>query len=503
MVVVALATRLPAFGNPVPEFDEQLYTLIGVQMDRGLLPYADLWDRKPPGLFLIYAAAHAIGGPSPVAYQVVGLLACLVGGWQVWRLALHVADRRTAALAAPLYPALMAVFDSFSGQSEIFFAPLLMGMAQLLLAARARALPAARLLCLAAMALGGVALQVKYTAVAQCLFFGLCALWLLHRKGRSLASLAVDAALFAALGIAPTLLAVAWFASAGALGDFIFANFVSITLRAAMPSGWLIDEQLVFAVPVVALAAGGVARALTLRRRGIVPPTLWWLALTWLIFAVAGLFIVRTIYTYYYGALVPALILVSLPLFARDWRWGLPAWLIVLAGMIAGFNPVGRAFATQDMHRTLAGLRAALAPHVGTQSRCLYVFDGPTALYRLTGSGLPTRFIYPDHLNNVLEARALPVDPAREVMRIFAERPGAVVTSRDKVTPQNPATEAIVARQLAAHYRYLGEWNVQDRPIDVHVRLPDADGLAPRCHLAPGGKQAGWGRPAIAPSAGS
>jgi hypothetical protein len=492
MLLVALVTRLPAIGNPVPEFDEQLYTVIGAQWGRGLLPYADLWDRKPPGLFLIYAVAHGLGGPSPAAYQALAFTACLIGGWQVWRLALRLVDARTAALAAPLYPALMAVFDSFSGQSEIFFAPLLMGMAQLLLAARDRPLPAARRWCLAAMALGGLALQVKYTVLAQCLFFGLCALWLLRAKGRSLPALTFNAALFALLGLAPTLLAAAWFAHAGALHDFIFANFVSITLRAPMPVGWLIDEQLIFAVPIVALAAGGAARALYLRRRGNEPGPLWWLALAWLGFAIAGLFIVRTIYTYYYGALVPALILVALPLLSRDWRWGLPIWIVVLMGMVVGFNPLSRAADNRESHAALVTLRAALAPHIGRNNRCLYVFDGPTALYRVTGSGLPTRFIYPDHLNNVLEARALPVDPAREVARIFAERPGAVITSADKVTPQNPATESLVAQALARQYRYLGQWTVQGRPLDVHVRRPDPDGLAPPCRLRTGGPTAGW-----------
>ena len=492
MVVVALATRLPAFGNPVPEFDEQLYSLIGAQMGRGLVPYAELWDRKPPGLFLIYAAAHWLGGDGPVAYQLPALGVCLIGGWQVWRLALHLTDRRTAALAAPLYPALMAVFDSFSGQSEIFFAPLLMAMAQALLAARARALRAARHFCLLAMACGGIALQVKYTVLAQCLFFGVCALWLLRAKGRRPAGLTFDAATFAMLGVAPTLLAAAWFAWAGALDDFIFANFLSIGRRATMPVGWLLNEQLIFAVPVVALATGGIACALAARRRGEPPAHLWWLALAWLGMAIAGLFMVRTIYTYYFGALVPATILVSLPLFDGRSRWGRAAWTVVLAGMLAGFNPVERFTNTQRGHATIARLTAVIAPHVGARSHCLYVFDGPTALYRLTGSGLPTRFIYPDHLNNVLEASALPVDPAGEVARIFAERPGVVITSPDKVTPQNPATNAVVARELAAHYRPLGQWIVQERPLDLHVRLPDSDGHAPQCRLRPGGPAAGW-----------
>lgn len=482
MLAVTLATRLPAFGNPAAEFDEQLYSLIGAQWLHGVQPYTELWDRKPPGLFAIYAAAHWVGGDGTLAYLVFALIACLLGGWQVWRLALHLTDRRTAALAASLYPALMGIFDCYGGQSEIFFTPVLMAMAQLLLLASDRPLATARRLCLAAMACGGLALQIKYTALAQCLFFGMAALWLLRRKGCGQPRLLFDAALFAGLGILPTLIAAMWFASAGALDDFVFAQFVSIGLRTAMPFSWLIGEQSLLAIPVIAIAGGGIFFALRSRRRGEAPG-LWWLALLWLAAGIAGLFMVRTIYFYYYGALVPAVILVGLPLFDQRNRWGLAAYGVILVGIVAGFDPVGRIAQAQSERQALHAMVQAMKPHVGRRSHCLYVFDGPTVLYRLAGSGLPTRIIYPDHLNNVLENRSLPVDPADEARRIFGQRPGAVVNSRDFIAPRNPATDAIVAGELASHYRLLGHWTVQGRQLDLYARRPDADGVAPDCTL--------------------
>ena len=61
LAVVALALRLPDIGNPLIDLDEQFYLLVGDRMLHGAVPYVDIWDRKPVGLFLIYAAARVVG----------------------------------------------------------------------------------------------------------------------------------------------------------------------------------------------------------------------------------------------------------------------------------------------------------------------------------------------------------------------------------------------------------------------------------------------------------
>jgi hypothetical protein len=480
MVIVTLATRLTYFGHPASDYDEQLYSLIGSQMHNGLLPYVDLWDRKPFGLFLIYAFAHTLGGDGPVPYQLLAFAACLLGGWQVWRLGRHIVDSGTAALASSFYPIQMAVYSSHSGQSEIFFTPVMMAMAQLLLAAEQRPDTIARKYCLTAMALGGIALQIKYTVLFQCLFFGVCALYILHRKGRSTRQLLADSVLFGVVGVAPTALVAAYFALQGGLSEFIFANFQSILLRESMPLSMTWQRQLTFAAPLIAITAASLIYVSRIRigsaTRG------WWLALVWLSSSIAGLVMVRTIYPYYYAALVPPIILLSMPLFDRSKAHGLIIWAVLLGGRLIMFDPPAKFAAAKNERASLARITSELTPFVGPRTNCLFVFDGPTALYRLTGSGLPTRFIYPDHLNNALEANALPVRPEQEVSRVFANRPGAVVTSPDALTLQNAKTMALVSRELATHYRSLGETVFQGRRLSLYVRTADNDGLGPACN---------------------
>ena len=55
LLAVALAIRAWQFGNPVVHVDEEFYYFTGTALWHGLLPFVDVWDRKPVGLFLLYA----------------------------------------------------------------------------------------------------------------------------------------------------------------------------------------------------------------------------------------------------------------------------------------------------------------------------------------------------------------------------------------------------------------------------------------------------------------
>jgi len=467
MVSLALVTRLPFFGHPAADYDEQLYSLIGQHLLAGHLPYLDLWDRKPLGLFAIYAAAHGLLGPQPFAYQAFALVACIAGGWLTYRLAARIAPPATAALATALYPPLMAIYGSHSGQSEIFLTALVLAMAEAVAAARAAVTlrPALARHALA-MALGGLALQIKYSALPPCLWFGLLALSDLRRRATPPTTLAAAAAAFALLGLLPTLAALALDAANHGLDAFLFANFTSIRHRDALPLALTLGRQLADVAPLAALAAAG-----WLSRRTLPSPAraTWLMALGWLGAGIASLFLSSTIYTYYYAALVPAVILVALPLFDAARRTG--PWLLAgtLVWLVATFNPPAKATTARAEQETLAEMASAIAISGGARAPCLYVYDGPLALYALSGSGLPTRYIYPDHLDNALEAHALPVDPTAEVARIMAGNPDAVITAPQSVGLRNRASERVLAAALAENYRIAATWQFQQRRIELHL----------------------------------
>ncbi len=109
LVLVALVVRARTFGNPVIGFDEQYYLLVGEHMLRGALPYVDLFDRKPIGLFLLYASAgwigSIVGDDGFLAYKLVATGFVVASAFGIQRVARRFAGAGAGAgvVAAILY----------------------------------------------------------------------------------------------------------------------------------------------------------------------------------------------------------------------------------------------------------------------------------------------------------------------------------------------------------------------------------------------------------------
>ena len=466
LLLAVITVRAPWIGNANADVDEQLYSLIGNAMLEGKLPFVDLWDRKPVGLFALFALAHAVGGPAAASYQVLAGLFTLAGAVMMYVLSRVLVDRVAASGAGLLYVVLMSTYGSHSGQSEAFYVPMMLAMALLV---RDPAHPRAFRRALAAMLIGGFALQVKYTVVPQCIFFGMWALWGQYKRGAPVSKLWRSGIAFAALGLLPTIAVGAFYTGIGHFDAFLFANFTSFFDRLPSPSGRLDIDHTAFVSPLVVLIVLGGYAAIRLS-----PPRerqTYIFMLFWLVASLATVFLPATVYRYYYAALVPNAILVALPLIdcRTKVRW-IPL-AIVLAGAASTLFLPQQYAQSQEQSATLNRLSRAIAPNVDNKTKCLWVFDGPTSLYTLSGSCLPTRYIYPDHLNNALERNALGVEQTDEVARILANRPPIIVTADTKFTIQNEDAGQLVERAVTDHYRELTNGVLHGRTIRVWKRI--------------------------------
>jgi len=449
----------------VADGDEQLYSFIGWRMTQGDLPYVDLWDRKPVGLFALFAVAHALFGPEAIAYQMLASASAFIGAWLVYLLAREQVDGISATVAGILHLVFLALYGSHSGQSEAFHTTLMLATLWLVRDWRA---PDAAKRATWAMLLGGLALQIKYTVLPQCLFFGVWALVGEARRGGRWPHLAQRTVSFAALGILPTLAAALFYLWRGHFEEFWFANFVSFFDRASPPNGRLRHELLIGYVPLALLVVPGLYSAFRLT-----PPHdrgAYCLHGAWLLAALATVLLPKTVYLYYYGALVAPAILVALPAIDRRGPLRFAPLALLLLFAVRLYDPPGRYAGSLAERRVEARLSAARAPYVGTERDCLYVFDGSPTLYRTTGTCLPSRFVYPDHLNNALETPALGVSQTKEVARILASRPGALVTASRAGTPQQPDNLHLVREIARREYRPLITVSLHDRAITAWAR---------------------------------
>lgn len=463
LAIAAVATRVVWFGDQAPDYDEQLYSLIGHRMLQGDLPYVDLWDRKPLGLFALFALAHAIGGPDALAYQVLAALFAVAGSWLVFALARRLVDDITACGAGLAYPALLYAYGSLSGQSEVFLVPLTLGMVWLVAdMPRGHAVRKA----LVAMLLGGMTLQIKTTAAPQCLALGLAALWQLRHLGPArLTGLALT---FAALGLLPTAAVAIFYAAQGEFGWFWYATIGSNFARVAATGARLVPQHFSALAPLLAITLGGLYAALRLN-----PPrdrSFYLLICWWSLGVLAGVYLPNDVSLYYFAAFVPCALLLATPLIDRTTRL---RWvpLAVLLGASALLLNIPRHTDESRMGRlSITQMAAAIRLHVAPGGPCLLVFDGPTALYRLADSCLPGRIVYPDHWNDLQERDSLGIDRMAELRRVLAARPGAIVTGDDPVALQDAEVQALVQATLARDYRLETSNRIRSRTYHVWVR---------------------------------
>lgn len=445
LTVLALLLRSAWFGDALAGYDEQFYLLVGERMLHGALPYVDIWDRKPLGLFLIYAGIRLTGGDPVLHFQLAAAASVAATGYVI---ALHVRRHHpdvTAFACGALYVLWTGVMGGENAQSPLFYNLLTVSAALLVIDAVPRIATSVGLArAAAAMALLGLALTVKTTVIFEALFFGL-ALVAARWRARGLQRTIAPALVWGMAGVLPFALIAAAYARIGAFDAFWFANARSAGLRT---EGWdlrnlwslLLTLAPLGPLLLLALAAPRDDRPIWERR------LLWgWIVAAIIAFAAVGYF-----YHHYALPLLVPLTIAAAPFLTH-------ARHRVLALALFSIFP-----ATQELvlHRLLVrpdrsdttAIAAAIPAEVRTG--CMLVYGGPPILYHLTDACLVSRFAFPGHLYLDAEARAIGTDQAQAVAAAIARRPAVIVTeSHPSETRRNPRSDALVSAALVQDYR--------------------------------------------------
>lgn len=462
LLLVAIAARWMTFGNPVVQVDEEFYFVTASRMWHGAIPFIDVWDRKPIGLFLLYMPAAALPLPwGTLAFQALALFAVVTTADIIARLATRAGWANGATFAGIAYILWLDPLGGMSGQSPVFYNLPMAGAAMLIASAHQRD---ARIRGLVAMALVGVCLQIKYSVVFEGIVFGL---WLLGhewREHRSLPALLIYGVTLIGVALLPTALAFAAYAMIGEAQAFLFANFTSILSR--NPDPWPeamgnAGSLILLLSPLVAMAFGS---------KGLVcdgDPGLRRFLFVWFAASLAGIALFGGWFDHYgLPAAVPGAICSAGFLGAGRWRGKATPAILLLAAIIGQVTLV-----VNILNRGTAGQLAGLTAAVGRGPGCLYVYSGTTMLYRTTERCTLTRYLFPSHLGRMRETDAIGVDQATEVRRIVAQRP-VVIVMRPAYGGERKDIRAIVTAAVERDYRHVASPRMGDRAIAVYHRKP-------------------------------
>ncbi|HMI18633.1 MAG TPA: hypothetical protein VK533_03730 [Sphingomonas sp.] len=489
LLLAAFTVRGIWFGDPVVQIDEQFYLLVGDRLLHGAIPYVDVWDRKPIGLFLLYAGIRLLGGSGIIEYQIVATLFAWGTALIVTRIARSVASPRAAWIAGMVYLLWLNMFSGPGGQSPVFYNLFVAGAGLLTLRATGHGTANATRLRLgaAAMALCGVAMQIKYTAMFEGMFFGLALCWAQWRETRRL-----DATLGAGLGwmgiaLVPSAAVLAFYASIHQEQAFLFANVLSVMQRGSAGTIELLQR-----LGMIALLLSPLLISLAWSER-----VKTWRAhdhhahnflLQWFGAAVIGLLVFGTYYDHYALPLLVSLSAAIAPVFDHmrgDKRIGLRvAGVLVAIGVIA--TGVGYRIVTLRKGNADYIAQVVATIEANRHGGSLYLYDGEPVLYLFTGAPAPTKFLFPNHLDEAIEGPAIGVDPVVEEKRILATMPQVIVDGGLQPqyrTPErvkgeldyiNRATRAVLDPVLARDYRLVAQFPLKKRYRRIWVRRPDA-----------------------------
>ena len=465
LLLVAIGARWLTFGNPLVHVDEEFYFVTGSRMWHGALPFVDIWDRKPVGLFLLYAIPGALGFPAGIwAYQMLALASVVATAALIGRLAERIGYATGATAAGLAYILWLDLLGGQGGQTPVFYNVLTIGAALLLLTSATS--PRRRMLGLLVMALIGIGLQIKTSLVFEGIAFGLWLLadeWRLARRPVALAGYGLA---LVAVALLPSAAAAAYYRAVGQWDAFVYANVVSIFQRVPDPLSLLAGNVARLALivsPVVALAVVALARSRAddagRRERRFVA--------LWLAVAIVGVAIFRPWFDHYALPILLPACAAAAGMLGRD-RWRArytPALLLAaaLAGQIV--------LILQNRGRGDAHELAAMTQAAGHGPGCLYVYSGTTMLYASTGRCILSRYLIPAHLVRAREAGATGVDQDAEIRRILAHRP-AVVVIRPPYKGERPAAHRIVTDAMARDYRLTARLPMGNEVVRIYHRRP-------------------------------
>lgn len=471
-VLLALVLRGFTLGSPTIQIDEQFYLLVGDRMLHGALPFVDIWDRKPVGLFLLFAAIRLLGGEGILQYQWVALISVAATSVVIWRTARMIATPVGALCAGTAYQLFLSAFYCFGGQSPVYYnlpvALVGLWMAQLMVTRRS---PRALFWNgMGVMLVIGLALQIKYTVLFEGLGFGLALMWRARQTGWQRGTVMLTAAAWCGAALLPTCAALGYYIAIGHGDAFIQANFLSIFARHEpyLASLWRLTKEMLAMIPFW-LALFHAPRRLGQHRLvegGDMPAALPFLRF-WGLMAFGGFLLLGTWYDHYLAPVLVPLAILCAPALGRaaPHRW--------YTRLLLGFGAVAALVVTSvNMHEhgSRAEMDTMLAQIEAARGNgCLYVAEGDPMLYHLSHSCLPTRYPFPNHLVSLTDAEALGVDALQEAHHIMDSRPDVVViTAQPQAYPVNWPVRNFLTERLGRDYTLYGKDRIGTRDFLVY-----------------------------------
>lgn len=462
LFLLAFALRWATFGDPALHTDEEFYFLVGQKMLDGALPYVDIWDRKPLGLFAIYAGIAAVSR-SVVAYQVAATISAASTAFILTRIT--PGKWQGKAVCGAGYLILLLGCGGHGGQAPVFY-NLPMATAALLIVRSIPELETGHIprRVTLAMLLCGLSLTIKPTTVVEGIAFGSFALALASTNGGKAPRLLGHLVAFALAGSLPTAFIGLFYWAAGHGAEWwqamVSSNFAKGGYESDILQIYVFKFVAPIYIPFLLAAAGLIALPSSSLRL--------FLGL-WLVAAITAVFLVPNFYRHYTLPLLLPLCCLGGYFCGRFPR------ILPLVGVLAMFalwkwDAFDRAWHVKSR---VQSERVAQAIVANRTRKSLLIYDGNVYLYALSGGEPLSRLVLPWHFREQIEANATGKPANVELAALLAKQPGAVTLAdwaymSDR---ENKVGHAMVKAWVQRHCRNAGTFPMNEDRFDFPVTV--------------------------------
>jgi 4-amino-4-deoxy-L-arabinose transferase-like glycosyltransferase len=508
MVAVAVLSavvlpRLVVLPVSVIDWDESSYALVAQQMLQGRMPYDAVFDHKPIGLYLVFAAFIALIGDSVVAIRVIpivfaGATAVLLA-WLA-RKQFLLGPYSSAAIAA-LYGLLTLINGGLATNTEILINLFLVASVALIVRgelARRISLPYA----LSAGAMLGAAFQVNY--LGGILVAGTAAFYLAWISGSdrpaTVTRLYLTNGIFMFAGfLLANIALILPLVFAGDIAAYLGLQIAYLADYSSKVDGGFrlgrLYEAVLPILPFVALGAVFVGKTLhgMLFRRDRPPSAAEerslraWVVL-W-IFATVTAFASGRLYSHFFLFILPAsLMLTAGVLWAcrsqPALRRGLAVWMLLMAAFVTvqsdgifkdGLRGYRNVFLRGQAPDAVAQVSKSMSAQLGVDDT-IYVYDAEIVHYFQTRTLPPTRFAFPNSHLRESESARFGFDRGDHMRDILATDPKFIVVGGNPSDLLYGEASAVLAEALAQRYSLIeGGYRSRARDVVVYRRNGASD----------------------------
>lgn len=292
--------RLPSLMEPLWYGDEGIYQVIGAALQQGSSLYTQIWDNKPPFLYLLYALFNGEQMSLRLVSIVFGIGALIAFFYLAQKL---FGKLRISMIITTVFVVLFGtpLIEGNIANAENFMLLPIIGAALLVNVAIEKKAPLSRYLLFFSGLLLGFAFMFKTVALFDLLAFVAFLKLVLFASKASMKTILLSVAFFLLGFVLPVCVTLLYFASQGTVGDFVGAAFGGNVSYVGHFNTFIFPQGLLILKTIALLLGLGIV---VWKRKAFSRVSLF--ITLWLLFSAYSAFFSQRPYTHYMLVMLPS-----------------------------------------------------------------------------------------------------------------------------------------------------------------------------------------------------